>query len=523
MADHHSKNQPRSGGRFAKAVDDDGRLPLDVDMPKSVPPTAELAVGGTAVFGGYIQDGEKNSELKGRTKYKTYADMVANVSIIAAGARLLMNLVGGAEWRCEPPKDSGDAGQEMADRIHDILHGMKTPWHRIVRRLAAHKLYGFAAAEWVAQRDEETGEITFKNVMTLPQITIERWMLERDGSIIGLIQTDPQTGKDIPIPRQKIVHVVDDALNDSPEGLGLLRHVADSVKRLRRLQELELWGYANDLRGVPVGRAPLAELAKAVKQKQITQSQADQLIAGMESFVQRHVRSPDIGLLLDSATYRASGEQRTPSPVPQWDMQLLDGGTYSLDEVAAAIIRLQREIARVLGVEHLLLGENSAASRSLSSDKTESFGQLVDSTLLTIKEAIEADLLVPLFELNGWDMELMPELKTEAQAFQDPAQMSAVLRDLSTAGVQVDRQDEAVGEIMDALGLSRLKPLAEIDTDLVISAEDAQANAMEIMEGKAMAGGDDDGNDGNDDKPPARGKKSDEDDLPEGRNKKDDK
>ena len=507
---HHSKKQPREGGKFSKAAGDDGRLPLDI-KPEKVAPTAELGVGGTAVYGGYIEEPEKNADLRGRAKYTTYSNAIANVAVIAAGVRLLLNLAGGAQWRVEPAPDSGDAGQEMAKRIEKILHGMKKPWHAIVRRLAAHKFYGFALGEWVARREDD-GTIGLLNIQSLPQVTIERWMLDRDGSVIAAIQTSPQTGRDTAIPRQKLIHVVDDALNDSPEGLGLMRHVHDSVVRLRRLQELELWGYSNDLRGVPVGRAPLAELDRAVTSGQITQAQANQLIEGMESFVQRHVRSPDIGLLLDSATYKSTGEQRTPSQVPQWDMQLLDGGTYELDAVATAIVRVQREIARVLGVEHLLLGENSSASRSLSNDKTQSFGLLVDSTLLSIREAVDSDILEPLFELNGWDPALKPTLKTEAQAFRNADEMSAVLRDLATAGVQVDRQDDAVGEIMDLMGLSRLKPLTEIDTDLLLSAEDAQQQAMDIMAAKPVAGGKPG------DGPPAKGggKPAPKDDMPEG-------
>jgi hypothetical protein len=355
-----------------------------------------------------------------------------------------------------------------------------------VRRLAGHRFYGFALGEWVAKRNDD-GTIGFKNVVALAQMTIDRWLLEKNGSVLGAVQTSPQTGKDTSIPRAKLVYVVDDAINDSPEGYGLMRHVVDSVRRLMRLQELELWGYAGDLRGIPVARAPLAELDKAVKNKVITKVQADALVTGLDSFVKNHVKNPDLGIMLDSTPYKGTGEQRTPVNVPQWDLTLLDGGTYSLEAVMAAIVRIQREIARVFGVEHLMLGENSAGSRSLSNDKTQSFGLMVDSALTEIREALERDLLKPLFELNGWDTDLMPSLKTEAQAFRNLAELSAVIRDLATAGVQVDRQDEAVQEIMELAGLSRLMPLSEIDTDLVLSSEDAQAQAMATMEATAAA------------------------------------
>ena len=485
----NDKRDPTTG-KFAptrKAAD--GRLPLDIQAPSSPNPESTLGVGGTAVFGGYLATNEKNQNLIGRAKWTTFSDSVANVAILAAGVRLLLNLTSNATWKFQPADPSEEAA-EMAKTVEGVFHGMRRPWHRIVRRLAGHRFFGFALGEWVAKRNDD-GTIGYKDVLPLSQQTIERWILDRDGSVLGAVQTSPQTGKDVAIPREKMIHVVDDALSDSPEGLGLLRHVVDSVQRLQRLCELEIWGYAGDLRGIPLGRAPLAELDQMVKTKKITKAKADELLNGLSSFIAGHMRNPELGLLLDSTPYRGTGEQRTPTQMHQWDLELLDGGTYSLEAVAAAITRVQREIARVLGVEHLLLGENSSASRALSTDKTQSFGLLVDGTLREIREAVEQDLMPPLFELNGWDTELMPKIKTEAAAFKNADELSAVIRDLAVAGVQLDRQDEAVQEILDLMGLTRLAPLAEIDTDLLLSAEDAQAQAMEIMEAKAKATPDD--------------------------------
>jgi hypothetical protein len=482
MALHHSKAQPRKGGKFYKASDE-GRLPVDQTLP-SPDPESTIAVGGTAVYGGYLQPNETNAELTGRAKYKLFSDAIANVAIIAAGVRLLLNLVANAEWKAEAPKDSGEEGEEFAQRALDTLNDMRRPWHRVVRRLAGHRFHGFAAGEWVAKRNEDGG-IGFKDVIALPQVTIQRWHIDNDGWMAGCIQTSPQTGKDVSIPREKMVYVVDDALNDSPEGLGLLRHVSDSVKRLQRLQELEQFGYAGDLRGIPIGRAPLMELDKAVKAKTITKARAEELVAGLEAFVKSHIKNPDLGMLLDSTPYKGTGENRTPVAALQWGIELLDGGSYSLDAVAKAIVRIQREIARVLGVEHLMLGENSAGSRSLSEDKTQAFALLVDGTLKEIRTAVEKDMLEPLWELNGWPKEMMPKLKTEAVAFRSVAEMASAIRDMAVAGVQLDRQDEAVNEVLDLMGLTRLAKLETIDTDLLLSAEDAQAQAMATMEATA--------------------------------------
>lgn len=480
MAEHHSHQQDRDNGKFSKA--DDGRLPLDVTLP-SVDPMAEIGVGGTQVFGGFLEEHEQDATLRGVAKYKVYSDCLANVAVIGAGVRLLLNLVANAEWKVQPSDDESEESIEMAEKVDKMLHGMDTPWHRIVRRLAMYRHYGFAIAEWIARRNED-GDIVMADIQPRAQITIERWLLDEHSKVLGVVQVDPQTGKNIPIPREKLIYVIDDALNDSPEGMGLFRHIVDSCRRLRRLLQLEGFGYESDLRGIPVGRAPLLELDTMVKGKKISQQTADKLLEGMEQFMRNHVKNPSLGVLLDSTPYKQTGENRTPSQILQWDIGLLDGGSYSLAEVAEAIIRIQREIARVLGVEHLLLGENASASRSISDNKTQSFGLIVDGTLKEIREQVKADILKPLWELNGWDPKLMPDLKTETQAFRSIGELTAAIRDLSAAGVQVDRQDEAVQEMMDLMGLSRLLPLSKLDTDLLLSSEDAQQQAIDIMGAK---------------------------------------
>lgn len=470
-----------ANGKFAKAVDsgDVGRQPTDVDLPTSPSPLEEIGVGGTAVFGGYIQEAEEDAALRGTAKYKEYSNCAANVAIVGAALRSFLNSISEATWKVEPPEDGGEQGEELAETVQAMLFDMDTPLHRIVRRLAMFKFYGFAVAEWIAKRRDD-GLIGMRDVRSRPQITIERWILDRGGRVLGVVQVDPQTSESRPIPRAKLVYVVDDSLNDSPEGTGLFRHIVDSCHRLRRLQQLEGFGYEADLRGVPVGRAPLAELDNLVRAKKISKEKAQELLDGLQSFIKNHVKNPKLGIMLDSTPYKQTGENRTPSNTPLWDLSLLDGGTYSLAEVAEAISRIQREIARILGVEHMLLGENSAGTRSLSGDKVRAFAQMIDSALKEIREQMEADWLGPLWEMNGWPEELKPTLKTEAASFRNAAELAATLRDLSTAGVQVDRQDEAVQEIMDLMGLTRLKPLAEMDTDLLLSAEASQQMAMDI-------------------------------------------
>ena len=410
---------------------------------------------GTAIYGGYLVEEEKDSRLTGREKYRTYSNILANTSIVAAGTRYFLNLVSKAGWKVKAAEDSGGGGEDIAELIENIIHSMTTPWHRVVRRAAMYRFYGFSIQEWTAiVRDD--GVIGFKEAEPRPQITIERWDSDSTGRVLGMIQRSAQTQKSIYLPRGKTLYMVDDTLNDSPEGLGLFRHLVKTAKALDRYEILEGWGFERDLRGTPVGRGPLAEMRKLVQAGTLSSEDATALKDPIDKFIRNALKGKDTALFLDSAPYRGTGDQQTPlANAPQWSIELLKGGaTTSQEAIAGAIERLNREMARVLGVEHLLLGENSRGSFALSRDKTQSFGLIVDSTLREIKETFEADVLDPLFELNGWDVKLKPTFQIEQIQYRDIEQVTTALADMAKAGASLVPDDPAINEVRDLLGLS---------------------------------------------------------------------
>lgn len=438
---------------------------------------------GTAAYGGYIIERERNARLTGIEKYRTFSETLANTSIVAAGVRFFLNLVAKAQWNIEPAQDimrapraasdgpteaeqaeqvatSSANAVEIAEAIDDILNGMSTPWPRVVRRAAMYRLYGYSVQEWTAKRRED-GLIGLLDVAPRPQVTIERWDLDVTGRVIGAIQRSEQTSEEIYLPRNKLVYAVDDSLNDSPEGLGLFRHIVEPVQRLRRYEQLEGFSYEADLRGIPVGRAPLADLEAEVQAGRLSQAQKQAMEKGLEDFISKHIKNPALGIILDSTPYRSLDEDATPSSTAKWDVSLLESaGNQGQEAILRAIERVTREIARVLGVEHLLLGEGDRGSMALSRDKSNNFALIVDSTLAELVEVFEKDLIGPLMRMNGWPMELRPTLKTEAIQYRDIEQLTSAIRDMSQAGVTIDRQDDAVGELFDLMGLSRPDPMA---------------------------------------------------------------
>lgn len=415
-------------------------------------PYESVGAPGAIVYAGFLVEEEKDSRLIGLQKYKTYSDILANTSIVAAGVRYFLNLVGKAGWRVEPADETPEA-ERLAELVESIMDDMVTPWNKIVRRAAMSRLYGFSIQEWTAVRRED-GAIGYKDIEPRAQKTIDRWDTDMSGNLLGVVQRRPQDGRYIYLPREKIIYIVDDSLDDNPQGLGLFRHMAKAAHRLERYELLEGWAFERDLRGTPIGRGPLAEIQRQVDQGLISAADAVALRKPIEDFIKKALRGKDTGIFLESTPYRGTGDNNTPANIRQWDVELLKGPGQGHEAVAAAIERVNRELARIMGVEHLLLGSSSSGSFALSKDKNQSFGLIVDSTLTEVKETFQTDFLDPLWLLNGWPRELKPTFKTEQIQYRDIEQVTSALEQLAKAGAPMLPGDPAVNEVRSQLGLS---------------------------------------------------------------------
>lgn len=456
-----------------------GSAPETPPPVDAVPDQPEKPHGeaGTPVYGGFVQSNEKDPRLASQARYRAFSENLANVSIVAAGVRYFLNLTASASWKVEPADDSAPA-REKAELVEAMMCDMATPWKRVVRRAAMYRFYGFSIQEWTAKRRED-GLIGMADVEPRPQMTIRQWDVDRTGTVMGVVQYSPQDQKELYLPRSKLVYCVDDSLSDSPEGLGLFRHLVEPCKRLRRYEFIEGFGIEGDLRGIPVGRAPYKELNDAVAAGTMTAAERARMLNGIETMVRHHVKNPEQGLMMDSSTYAAKDDAQSPSSIYKWGIELLRGEGHGLEETAEAIERLNRELARVLGVEHLLLGTGEG-SLALSRDKSHTFYVLVDGSLEEIASMLDRDFVTPIWRLNGWDMKLRPRLKPEAIAFQDVMKVTGALKDLAAAGVVLDPQDPAVQEIRDLIGLSRT-PQVILDRQEEDAAMQREAQAAALV------------------------------------------
>ena len=438
---------------------------------------------GNVVVGegaGTFDEPDRELNLVGSRRFEEYDRMVRDVAIVGAGVRLFLNLISNAVWTVNPPEnlDEGQkkAAQDWADQAYEDLFGMTTSWSSIVRKTAAFRLHGFSIQEWTAVNKPD-GSIGFLDVEHRPQRTITRWNRDEGGTVESVVQRVPGR-QDVTLPRSKIVYAVDDTLSDSPEGVGLFRHMAKTSARLELFLQLEEIGFTTDLRGIPIARAPLGELRQELidagppgtEARAAAEARRTSLLAPFRAFLDKHVRNEKTGVLMPSDTFLATGVDKatTPSAVPKWALELLNGDSQSFEAMANAVNRMNQELARILGVEHLLLGSDGGGSLALARSKVGTFYLTVTSTLLDLLEIYDRDLLAPWSELNGVPEELRPEMGVNEISDRDIEQVLTALKDLATAGAPLMPDDPAVGEIYDLLGLTR-PPEREDEMDLSLN------------------------------------------------------
>lgn len=423
----------------------------DAGVPRRVVPlSVRGGVPSVAVFGGYPQTVETSGELVGQRRYKTFSEVLANTSIVAASVRHYLNLLGNATWTLEPAETRG--GEKVAKFVTEALFkDPETPWHRIVRSLSMYRFYGFSVHEWTL-RLREDGRLTYDDIEVRSQNTITKWDINvEDGEVLGVVQESPWDGTEHYIQRGKLLYAVDDSLSASPEGLGMFRHVVDSSRRLRIYQDLECYGYETDLRGIPVGRAPI----QAMKDAGWDEAQINEALEGLNCFLEGHRRTPQLSLLLDSMTYETRDESATPTSSKQWDIDLLKSSSQGHEHIAVAIERLNREIARALGSESILTGENGSGSLAMARDKSQTFALTVAASMKEMQEVLQRDLVRPLLRFNGIPEKLTPQLKPDAIQHRSVTEITAALKDLSASGFMLAPQDPVVAKLFDMLGLPR--------------------------------------------------------------------
>lgn len=428
---------------------------------------ADAPIGSNGVFdvNGYVFSPEDRTPLyNGERRFAIFDQMLRNTAIVAAGTRAIFTLLGKAEWTVNPPEAMKDSEQakNYADIAYDSLFDMRTSWTHVVKKTASFALQGFSLQEITAKMRPD-GVIGIDNIANRPQRTITRWNQDENGEITEVFQRIPN-GKEVSIPRGKLIYAVDDTFTDAPTGLGLFRQLAPHADRLNAFLELQSVGFETDLRGIPIARAPLGELRDQVTAGTLTEEKRSAMLKPLMDFINKHIRNKRTGVMLPSDTFQGQNGDgaNTPSAQPKWALELLQGQSTGLADMANAIKEVVNEMARILGVEHMLLGSDGAGSLALSKTKLDTFHAFISSVLQELVEVYQRDIIEFQATLNGWPDDMIPEIGVGDVTDDDIVEVTTALLNIATAGVPLLPNDPIIGELYDVMGYSR-RPEDQMD------------------------------------------------------------
>lgn len=430
-------------------------------------PTQTTGSSGVYAWGGHLIQTETKQDLRGRRLYTTFENMILNTCIVGSAIRYFQNLIGGTSWTAVAREDAGADGERAAEIVRQGLFeaNMSTPWSLVIKKASLYKYYGFSMHEWAIRRRKD-GMIVYNEIDHRPQYSIDMWNIASDGSPFdGVWQRVAGVPELFYVARNRMLYCVDNSLTDQPDGIGLLRHCADPARRLERFQQLEGFGFEGDLRGMPVARVPGAELVQEAMAKGITKDEdiaayVNAKTLAPQQLIKNHVTSPFMGIVLDSAPYTTQSlgigtQTPTVSTVPKWAIDIIKGASTGLPDVARTIERINREIARVLGMEFLMLGGDGKGSLALSEDKTSMFAAVMESTLDELSWFTLHDLVYPLLEMNGLDPEMTaPQIMPDPIATERIETTVDALQKLALAGAVLMPDDPAINQIRGRLHLA---------------------------------------------------------------------
>lgn len=311
-----------------------------------------------------------------------------------------------------PKSPEAQLAEEYAEFVREqLFDNPNFNWNDVVRRDAGYKFWGYAVSEWTLGFDRDR-RLVFSDIAPRSQASINRFDVEEEtGKVLGFYQGSRE---DNFIPIDKTVYFCDGSIDDTPEGQGVLartRYMAEEWFDLFKTRSISI---KQDARGMFVGRVPHQKLLSQGMTPDEVEAMEDN-VRNIEEVLNNQTKSENMGIILpsESQTVDNQGAERIIN-VPEWDIQLLQGDSKGLEELEEAINSLNREMARAMYAEHILLGDNSVGSYALSEEKSKSVYQLVDECLAALVKGYSSQLIPVLFEYNGFNTELMPRLEVES-------------------------------------------------------------------------------------------------------------
>ena len=432
-----------------------------MDTPSKTRSKAEIGYSGANTRFGQIRADEFQNELKGKQGIRKYREMRDNDATIGAVMYATEQILRDVPRIVEPADKKNEKAVEMAKWLETVFDDMEHSLDDHISEALSSLTFGFAVFEPVykirggpkfvdpkRKSKHSDGHYGIRKLASRAQWTIDSFKVdEKTGEILGVNQERSALTSNF-IPKNKLVHYRTTTTNNDPSGRSILRNAFKSYVYLNTMQVTEGIAVERELNGIPIIRIPSDYLADDATEDQVA-------IRKMAERIGRDLKFNEQGsIVLPSDVWVVEDKATTHRLV---DVELIASNGNRNIAIDPIIRRYQHDIARSVMAEFLMLGSSTTGSYALSKSKTDIFLRSVESYINTIYDVLNEQVVKPLWEINGFDVELMPTLKAGDVAPHDLDALGSYLRNMNGADINLTEQVD----IIDALLANAELPLLD--------------------------------------------------------------
>lgn len=413
-----------------------------------------LGVAGDNTYNGQIRADEFLPELRGKKAIRKYREMRDNDSTIGAVMYATEQVLRDVDLKVMPANDSAEAKEE-AEFVESVLDDMDHTLDDHIAESLSSLSYGFAWFEVIYKRRNGTttrsdkgrskysdGRMGVRKIAIRAPWTISRFDVnQQTGDVLGIYQDGSGYNNSNYIPTRKSLYYRTTTINGDPAGRSILRNAYTSYEYVNNLQSIEAIAVERELAGIPVARIPAEYLSGDA-----TATQSG-FVNNLQSIL-RDVKFNEQGyIILPSDTY--PDKDGAPTNQKLVDVELMSSSGSRNIDIDPIVRRYQHDIARSVLSEFLMLGGGNTGSYALSKSKTDLFLRALESYIQAIVDVLNKQLVERLWELNGLNYDLMPQIVAGDVAPHDLREIAGFLRNLNGADINVSDHPEVIQDLMD--------------------------------------------------------------------------
>lgn len=392
----------------------------------------EIGASGLRHTAGMVLE-EFVPNLQGRRANMVFREMSDNEPIVGGITLAFEQVAGRLDWHIEPPENASADEEKATEFIQSAWADMQDSWDTTLSNVLSMLTFGWSYFEVNYKKRNgykdddrlssryDDGKIGWSNWAIRAQESLMKWELGDNGSIDGLTQMDPHTGRVLTVPMEKALLFRTNEFKNNPQGRSMLRNAYVPYYYLKRIREYEAIGIERDLSGMPVVRMPAEWFESSATE---AQKQAVQAMARMVSEIRDNKRK---GLVIPTA-YDEHGNRLI-------DFELLASPSTRAQNTNEIITRYKQEIAISLLSDYLMLGHERIGTYNLGTAKIDQWVMVVDSLCKSVADVVNKHAIEKLLRINGFNYVNPPTLSYGAVQNVDLQQLASYVTALNTAGL----------------------------------------------------------------------------------------